>query len=596
MIENRVRQLRLKVSAPAGREPSARALADRFTRDVLDRFCNILEARAPGRVTLIRELNLRWSYTEMELADPAQADRCAAELAESIETQSNGSGPQPGAAGDVVVFADEPAWLAAFLKSQADGHAHAWFHASLRGEGLSARLKADGGRDTALASLLRLERSGDLLPIIERLSPQIILPLFTALDLKGIESRGAATDHTQEDDADHPYCAATRASARDQVLFEITRSLPPTLSSEAAAIALYVKLLARTNDIATAAELSPRAARSRETMLPSALVDRPTTPNSNGPRAIPGVARPEGDAAVAMPALSADVPASWITQYGGLFYLLSLALELGIGEMLWKACLPEGLILAHAAAAILGPAGASDPAPLFFGGVTDEEMREFPAVSAEQHAEVSTEVLASLAAALPRRGLAEYPEVYLDIVETPTGRIVAACPPGAFAIYAQPAPDARSAADAIAGFLKHWPRSAPTPRARPVLASLDPTIRLRPDPAPRGHVERLIPLRSSSSSTALLAQICGSLGCLFTARAMATDEQSPTSAETFVSRFLSISGKIVVEPERLTIALPMYSVDVALRISGLDRDPGWVEWLNQTVRIEFEPRGGEEML
>ena len=529
----------------------------------------------------------------MELADPTHAGRCAAELAESIETQCNGSAPWVGADGTVVVFADESAWLASYLKSQAESRSEAWFHESWRGEGLPERLKSDGGRNIATTALFRLERSGDLLPVVERLPRQILLPLFTVLGLTGVEPRLAAVGQSRDADADHPHRAATRASASGQIVLEIMCSLPPTLSSEAAAITLYVKLLAHTNDVATAAELSKGVAHARETMPLPARVGRLTTPRADQPHDIPGV--PEADLAVSMPRLPDEVPETWITQYGGLFYLLSLALELGIGETLWKACLPEGLILAHAAAALLGPAGADDPAPLHFGGVTDEELREFPAVSDEQHAEVSEELLASLATALPRRGLAEYPEIYLDIVETPTGRIVAACPPGAFVIYARPAPDARSAAEAIAGFLKHWPRSAPTPRARPVLAGLDPTIRLRPAAAPRDQRERLIPPGSSALATALLAQICGSLGCLFTARAIATDDQTPISAETFVSRFLSISGKMIVEPERLTIVLPMYSVDLALRIAGLDRDPGWVEWLNQTVRIEFEPRHGKDL-
>ena len=416
----------------------------------------------------------------MELADPAQADRCAAELAESIETQSNGSGPQPGAAGDVVVFADEPAWLAAFLKSQADGHAHAWFHASLRGEGLSARLKADGGRDTALASLLRLERSGDLLPIIERLSPQIILPLFTALDLKGIESRGAATDHTQEDDADHPYCAATRASARDQVLFEITRSLPPTLSSEAAAIALYVKLLARTNDIATAAELSPRAARCarpcchrrwstvrqhqiRMDLAPSlALLDQKATRLLRCQHCRPMFRR------AGLPSMAAcSICCRW--HWNSVSARCSgkhACRRADPGACRRRNSRPRRRERPRTALLRRRNRRGNARIPV---GVRRNNKRRFP-----------RKYWRAWPPPFRAEGWRSIRTVYLDIVETPAGRIVAACPPGPFAIYAHPAPDARSAADAIAAFLKHWPRSAPTPRARPVLAALDPTIRLQP--------------------------------------------------------------------------------------------------------------------
>jgi hypothetical protein len=33
----------------------------------------------------------------------------------------------------------------------------------------------------------------------------------------------------------------------------------------------------------------------------------------------------------------------------------------------------------------------------------------------------------------------------------------------------------------------------------------------------------------------------------------------------------------------------MERIDLALRRSGLDRDPGWVPWLQRVVRIEFVP-------
>jgi hypothetical protein len=561
-MENRVRQLRLKVSAPAGHEPSARALAERFTRDVLDRCFNTLEARAPGRVILIRELNLRWSYSDVELADPAQADRCAAEMAESIEAQAAGSA-SAGSADTAVVFTDEPAWLASYLKSQADRHADAWFHVTWSGEGLSARLKSDGGRDTALAALLRLERSGDLLAVLKNLPSPVITPLATALHVNGTVS--------DESVADPNHRAPTPTSAYEHMILEISRSLPQTLSREAAAIALHVKVLGQTNDPDIAAALSEL-----------------------GPRAIPTATALPRDGPGPMIDLLADGQVSLRTEFGGLFFLLSLAVELGIGETLWKACLPEGLILAHAAAAILGPGGAGDPAPRLFGGVTAAELREFPSVTPEQQAEVSAELLANLVAALPRRGLAEFPPVYVDIVDTPAGRMLAACPPGPFAVYIHPAAEARSAADGIVEFLKRWPRSAPMPKARPVLAGLDPTARLQPAHPPPDHAERLIPSASASPATALLAQLCGSLGCLFAARATAAGAQWPATAEVFVSRFLSLSGKINTEPERLTIVVPMDGIDLRLRKAGLDRDPGWVEWLKHTVRIEFQALAGEE--
>jgi hypothetical protein len=37
----------------------------------------------------------------------------------------------------------------------------------------------------------------------------------------------------------------------------------------------------------------------------------------------------------------------------------------------------------------------------------------------------------------------------------------------------------------------------------------------------------------------------------------------------------------------------MESIDLAVRKAGLDRDPGWVPWMERNVRVEFEEPGGE---
>jgi hypothetical protein len=47
--------------------------------------------------------------------------------------------------------------------------------------------------------------------------------------------------------------------------------------------------------------------------------------------------------------------AAAVTQLGGLFYLLNPALELAIGESVWKACLPENIFFMRVARTLAGP-------------------------------------------------------------------------------------------------------------------------------------------------------------------------------------------------------------------------------------------------
>jgi hypothetical protein len=51
---------------------------------VLEQFCQIVEDRFPGRDVVIRRMDLRCSLAQEQLADLAEASRCAAELAATI--------------------------------------------------------------------------------------------------------------------------------------------------------------------------------------------------------------------------------------------------------------------------------------------------------------------------------------------------------------------------------------------------------------------------------------------------------------------------------------------------------------------------------
>jgi hypothetical protein len=276
------------------------------------------------------------------------------------------------------------------------------------------------------------------------------------------------------------------------------------------------------------------------------------------------------------------------TDFGGLFYLLTCALELDLGEALWKVCLPEGEVLTHAAAALLGTDAADDPAPFLFGGAVG--ARPAPAVTPEQQREAAGPLLAALAGALPRRGLAAVPDVVLGLVNHASGRVLIAAAPGSpFALFAWPAAAPPAVAAGLRSFLAAWPRSA-APRARPALVEVDGTGRLRAAPDARLAPNIFIPAAPSAETAALLAQAAGALCGLFAAR---TGALSWPGAVAFVRRYLALPARVSVTADEMVVTLAAERIDLGVRRAGLDRDPGWAPWLRRHVRLAFVGPGGE---
>jgi hypothetical protein len=571
-MQHRVETLRLAVHSSPGREAAAARLAEHFTRDVLEQFSEIVEARSPGRVVLIRRMALRWSLSEAQLADKANVASSAAELADSVAASDGGL---PHAGDSIAAFDDEAGWLAAYLRQRALGAGEEWFHATWRdaerhGTALASPLR----RDIVLAALSRLDAAGELAGVLARLPPATIASLGAAL---GIDGAAALS-------LEPTIAAPVAVAAAGSVLAGLVPPLAPSAAGDPKGV--EAALLE-----AVAAVAQPSEERLHEPVVPGPLT----------------FAEPDEQAAPA-------------TRFGGLFYLLSLALELGIGEALWKVCLPEGLILAQAAAALLGPDAAGDPAPAWFGGVAPRELLTWPPVSPEQQAEACTELLAATATALPRYGVAPSPEVLLDLMPSPAGRLLVASGQGPFALFAWPAPDASAVAAGLAAFLGAWPGSFPPPRAPGVLVDLDTSGRLRPnaterrnkgdsgrlhpDTSRQPHGARagvseptvgaapLLPFTPTAPASALLAQICGTLAELFALRVGLT----PAEASEVVARYLAIPAQVEWRPEAMTVVLPMARIDLAVRRAALDRNAGWVPWLGRTVRLEFVSEGGDDVV
>jgi hypothetical protein len=535
-MESCIKDLELVVRAPAERlahvGPAARELALR----VLQRSDELLEARAPGRILLLRSFPMQWRLLEQALSHEGEKEVFARQIADALEEKARVVQTPPSTDQEVVVFEDEPHWRAEYLASLSRGEQHAWFFEPLRAEGEppGVLLFAEN-RALAQAVLRRLQSEG-------RLSG-----MLASLDAGSLGRLAAAVGTPRVDEAQPPASPASLPPELDAAL----ERLPDDTPAQAAALCLFAAAQISLGSGASEAEVAAVAGRALAELI--TLGPGPT------------------------PEHGID------TLFGGLFYLLSPALELSLGESLWRACLPEGVVLARAAAALLGAGAANDPAPFLFGGVRPGDP--FPDIVPEQQAEVSLSLFAALLAALPRRGLAALPEPFLRLAETPAGRLfVAADRASPFPFFAFPASSPEDTRAALDAFLAVWPASVPAPRATRALAELDHRARVRPlrEPTPPGDL--LLAEGPSLPARALVTQAAGTLGHLFAARAGLL---SPFRPEDLVARHLAVPARVLLGAEKMEVRLPLDRLDLYVRRAGLDADPGWVPWLRRRVRFEF---------
>src|SRR5262249_29367485 len=191
------------------------------------------------------------------------------------------------------------------------------------------------------------------------------------------------------------------------------------------------------------------------------------------------ISRPVGSTGAAADEAE-DSPDLATTSFGGLFYLLPLSLELGVAEQLWRACLPERIVLARAVAALIRSMERADddPAPALFGGAPATDS--LPELAAEQQEEVAGALLAAYLEAVPRRGLAEIPEVHARLVGAADDRLLTvSAREGGYVLYARPARSVREAQAGLEEFLTLWP-GRPLVLCDPALGELDRGGRVRP--------------------------------------------------------------------------------------------------------------------
>ncbi|HEY5935908.1 MAG TPA: hypothetical protein VIU61_14765 [Kofleriaceae bacterium] len=540
-MDDRVGTLALRVHSE-GREAASRELAERFTRGVIERLAAQLEERMPGRLVFLRRLPLAWTLTDELESLASEIERAANELVLAVEsTLIADDEPQPDA--DVAVFSDEVALVASAVLAQSRGRLGWFHHAGGVGDPVGA-LIANPPR--AARVLERLARRDVLLDVVATLPHAAIAELVTRL------VSGAARDAEP---------ASIRA-ARTQLAtrHEYTRLDPTTRT-------LVAQIYARA---ATRAAIDSAAPAQRADELESRSDHDDAAPSPLGAAPLEAQPLATGHPTVDEPGVALA------TQYAGLFYLVSPILELGLAEGLWQACLPEGEVIARALSALV-----PDPDDAAIAVIAGAARREIT-VDAAQVREAACATLAAIVSALPRGGRAALPAGLVRFVEHASGRLLVVTAIDApFVLFAWPASHPDDAALGLAALLARWPAGTPLFGTRTVI-ELDRTGRCRH--AAVASPEPFVIVGASAAEVALGSLVAGAAGQLVAARAGdVVDEVS-----TWVAQRLACRGRIVREPELVEVWLARDAVDLALRRAALDRDPGYVGWLDCTVRLRFE--------
>jgi hypothetical protein len=580
MIEDRIGEVRLRLRTDLPDAEELRPVAERMAFKALERCAALLEERLPGRVVVVSRLPLRWQLDETMLEDETLLDDLARAATDWIEAEAIVA-PVDSSSMDYValIFDDEPHFQAVQLLAMARGQSGRFHVAFDAAADPFAPLIASGRRANTEAILLRLAREGALAEVIAAWPANAVAMVAAALGVGASPLEVPTTSLGADDRVEAP--GIDKASLAE---LEDLASGWPALSGHGRAIALRAHasvLLSASMDAPEAIALAGLGA-AHVKQSPIFGIGAGEAPGSD----VTAPIRFEQEEAAARPpqidASAADEVV--ITGCAGLLYLLDRVQELDLAEALWKACLPEGAVLASAATSLLGPSFAGDPAPALFGGVDGDIS--CPEVDVEQLAEVASSVCAALGEALPRRSLAELPVVAVRLVAHGDSRLLVASAEGSpFAFFAWPAATPKAVKEGLDALLRAWSHRGVL-EAAPALATLDPSGRLR---ARRGAAPaRLhLPEASSAPAAALLALVIGAPCTLMAARAGAP---LPNSADAFVARFLARRASIRSRPDRIDVVFGADDFDLALRRAGLDRDPGYLPWLKRSLRFVFEER------
>src|SRR5687768_706031 len=112
MTDHHVGALRLHVRSHGDPQSDLQAQARAFAESLLEAITRRLEDRTGGRLVLIRRLSVRLRASQALFADRDEIERLAEGIAASIMIDEEA---EPSHDVDVVVFANEVEWRAAYL-------------------------------------------------------------------------------------------------------------------------------------------------------------------------------------------------------------------------------------------------------------------------------------------------------------------------------------------------------------------------------------------------------------------------------------------------------------------------------------------------
>jgi hypothetical protein len=552
VIESRVARLDVSASADERIADAVRGQAPSFARRVLSRCADLLEERVPGRCIFMRRLDTSWRLFADLLDDDREVAAVAVALADGVERElKNAREPS----GDVASFASEIEYRAEYLLAAAEGRAGAWYFRLLIDEGGPAGIPGSSTSATVVQAVLEhLAATARLGPALAKLPPDAVAYLTRVLDAGNLSSDQEANDVTAEEAAalDELPVSASMNASRVFCATSARRILGPSASDcrlRAAAQRLFAHALARRS----------KGIEDRSTPVDRLASAREVTTD-----------------------LASAVDAAGVTARGGLFYLLILALELSLGEALWKACLREDVFFAKVARMLAGADAANDPAPELFGGASPS--LPLTPIDPEQFHELAIGLLAESAAALPRRELATRPTIEWRIGHARVGRLLLAVPTRTdLPVFAWPAPTGSALAEGLRRFSEVWPTGLVV--AHPALADADPAHRVRSDVRIPLSGPVLIADADDLAHAAALTQAAGSLAYLFGARVAPPE---PPTAASLAERYFTVPARITRDRDTMIVRMPSDRIDTSIRRAGLDHDPGWIPWLRAQVRIEYD--------
>jgi hypothetical protein len=596
-MEHNVRELNLHVRVRQGCEPSVRSSVEEFTVSVLRKTAALLEQKLPDYCVFIKEVDLRLQLPELDLIDAVKAQQIAQQFAQRIRREPpvslpiNSSEPDK----DIAVFESEAHWRAGFFYALTHQQAEdAWFFRALKDEPHPLEfLSREANHDLAWSVMQVLAARHQLVAVFRKLDR----PQLNRFCDRLVNIHASLKQLTEQ--------PSSSASAQPEnplvnILIKELNSLAGDLNRSAATVLFYCygsavyfeadKLQSFIKSCFYFLDNQDEPTPGRHTNPASDALDHqfPTIAKNIDPLSTsksPSVNVSQSDAPLEKHGEQATV-ITVPSQYAGVFYLLNPALELNTGEWLWQACLPEPQVFLHALMSLLGNGAENDIAVELFSGAKAHDALSM--INEEQQQEVSQNLLLSLVKAIPRRGLAQYPVVHIELVEQANGRLLIAHEPcSPFCLFAWPAQSTNAVLEGLDIFLKCWSYAAPSPQAPPRIAELDITGRIQ---YMYKEIETgeapvyLLPAESSLANTALLGQVIGCMCYLLDKRAsdpLAVDRQS------FVSHYIEVPANLEISADRIVVSIDTVNLNHRLRKTGADSNPGWVPWLERKIEFNF---------